>query len=115
MSRIPSLPIPPTIVSLAEIFTSGTLVAATGSVQSGFLDVRNFNMLRISRTATAGAYALEIDWSRDGVNVDLTQAVALNNNSGIEVLVFLPFVRIRVRNTDALAAFTAHRTNVFGR
>lgn len=113
MTRTPSLALPAS--SLSEIFTSGTLIAANASVQSAFISVTLLDRLRVSRTSVAGAYAFEIDWSRDGVAVDLTQAVAVNNNAGVEVLVFLPFVRFRVRNTDALAAFTSHRTNVFGR
>lgn len=113
MSRTPSLALPP--AEMVSLWTNNTLVAANGNVASGFISVSTLDRLRISRTSAAGAYALEIDWSRDGVAVDITQTIAVNNNSGLEVQVFLPFIRVRVRNTDALAAFTSHRTNVFGR
>lgn len=113
--RVPSLAQPPAAKPLSQVHTFSDLVGTNASVASGFIDVRNLDVLRVSRTATGGAYAFEVEWSRDGVAVDLTQALAVNNNAGAEIAVFLPFARFRVRNTDSLAAFTAHRTNVFGR
>lgn len=113
MSRIPSLPVPG--VSLQEIFTTGALVAANANVTSAWVDVRTLARLLVSRTATAGAYVLEIEWSRDGVTLDITQVLAVGNNAAVETMVAAPFVRFRVRNTDPLAAFTSHKTNVFGR
>lgn len=113
MSRTPGLA--PTGLPLQEVFSSGTLVAANANVVSAWVDVRTLARLLVSRAATAGAYVLEIEWSRDGIAVDIIQTLAVGNNSAVEVLVAAPFVRFRVRNTDALVAFTAHRTNAFGR
>lgn len=101
--------------SLREVWTSGVLVAAAGSDVSGWVDVRQHDALRIARTHAGGAYALEVDWSRDGVAVDVTQALTVANNASAEVLVAAPFARLRVRNTDGVAAFTAHRTIVHAR
>ena len=101
--------------ALALAWTDGTLVAASGSVASGWLDVVGANVLRIGRTHAGGAYAFEIDWSRDGVTVDFTEAVTVANNTTVEKPVAMPFARLRVRNTDAVAAFTAHRTTVYRR
>lgn len=113
MLRIPSLPAPPQ--PLVEVWTDGTLVGPNGNKLSSWAEVGTMDKLRISRVSTGGTYVLEIHWSRDGVSVDVTQNLNIANNSGDEVLVFAPFVRFQVRNTDALAAFSSHRTNVFGR
>lgn len=111
--RTPSLA--PVALPLQEIWTVGALVAAGANVQSGWVDVRTLARLLVSRMATSGVYNLDIEWSRDGATVDITQVLAVGNNGGVQLDVLASFVRFRVRNTDALAAFTAHRTNVFGR
>lgn len=107
--------IAPPALPLQELWTTSTLVAANGNVQSGFINVAALARLLVSRTATAGAYTFEIEWSRDGAAVDIVQVVAVGNNSGQEIVVLSPFARFRVKNTDVALAFTAHRTNVFGR
>lgn len=113
MSRIPGLA--PPVAPLSEIWTDNTLVANNGNKVSPWVSVTSVDRLRAMRATTAGNYSLEIDWSRDGETVDAVQTVAVGNNAGVEILVFAPFARFRILNTDALAAFTSHRTNVFGR
>lgn len=100
---------------LQELWTSGTLLAANGSEASPWVDLSYVDSLRIGRTHAGGAYALEVDWSRDGATPDITQAIVLANNDTGELAVAARFARFRVRNTDGVSAFTAHRTNVFGR
>lgn len=95
------------------LWTSGTLVPGGGNDQSGWVSVKGAETLRISRNVAGGAYAFEIDWSRDGVSVDLTEAVTTVEDDSIEQPVAAQFARFRVRNTDALMAFSAHRTNVY--
>jgi hypothetical protein len=97
------------------VWSDNTLIAANGSVQSGFADVSVAEELRIMRTATAGTYAFEIDWSRDGVAVDLTETVSVPNQGRATVRPSAPYARFRVKNTDAVLPFTAHRTTVFAR
>ncbi len=115
MTRTPSLPQSGVPVPLGTLWTDSTLVAAAGAVASPWFEVTNLGSLFFIRAATGGVYALEVDWSRDGVTVDVTQAVTVANSSSAQLLVAARFARFRVRNTDGTAAFTAHRTTVSGR
>ncbi len=101
--------------ALALLFTSGDLLAAGAAAASGFVDVSAVDQLVIGRTAAGGAYAFEVDWSRDGAAVDFTEVVAVAQATTTTKKVATAFARFRVRNTDGVAAFTAHRTNVAGR
>lgn len=104
-----------TVQPVDELWTSGTLVAASGADVSPWLDLTLIESLLLARTATGGAYALEIDWSRDGATADVTEAITLANNTSTKIPAATRFARVRVRNTDGVAAFTAHRTTVHGR
>lgn len=97
-----------------EIWSDGTLLAAGGAVASPWVDLRGFDSLVISRNQVGGTYAFEVDWSRDGATVDLTEAVATVEDDQVAQPIAATYGRFRVRNTDAVNAFTAHRTNVFG-
>lgn len=94
------------------IWSDGTLVAASGNVQSGWISVRGAERLKISRNHAGGVYAFEIDWSRDGATADFTESVATTEDDQVEQPVAMEWARFRVRNTDAVNAFTAHRTTV---
>lgn len=96
------------------LWTDGTLLGTGASVLSGWFNVRGAQELRISRASSGGTYAFEIDWSRDGANVDLTESVNTNDNNQASRPTAASWARLRVRNTDALNDFTAHRTNVYG-
>ena len=100
---------------LSLLWTDGSLIAAGGSVASGWVSVATYDVLRIGRTTTGGTYAFEVDWSRDGITVDFTETVAVANNTTVEKPTAGIHARLRVRNTDAVTAFTAHRTTVYGR
>lgn len=100
---------------LVLLWTENALVAAAGSVTSAWIDVSARDLLRIGRTSAGGVYAFEIEWSRDGAAVDVTEVVVVGNNTTLEKRVGMAFARFRVRNTDAAAAFTAHRTTVTAR
>lgn len=109
----------------SEIWTSGELVGAGGQAQSSWFDVRRFDLFAATRNSTGGTYALEIDWSNDGIAVDQTDTVTVPNDAAREHRITPPlldravaslpvlFARFRVRNTGG-AAFTAHRTIVVG-
>lgn len=96
------------------LWSDGTLVAAAGNVVSAWVDVRTHEELRISRNQAGGVYAFEIDWSRDGSTVDFTEAVGTTEDDQVSQPIAATHARFRVRNTDAVNAFTAHRTNVYG-
>lgn len=113
MTRIPSIPTGPT--PLQVMWSSGSLVAGGAAVDSGWVDLTNLDSLRLMRAHAGGTYVLEVDWSRDGAAVDITQVLALNNNTTGELAVAARFARFRVRNSDALNAFTSHRTTVHAR
>lgn len=100
--------------AISQLWTSGTLVAGLGNDTSAWVNVETFNFLLLSRAVTGGVYAFEVEWSRDGVAVDIIEALVVANNVSLEKRVAAKFARFRVKNTDALP-FTAHRTNVFGR
>lgn len=93
-------------------FTDGTLLAANSEQVSGWLEVGGHENIRIGKTSTGGTYALEIDWGRDETTVDWTETVVVPEGGTVSVDIPAPFARIRVSNTDGVAAFSAHRTNV---
>lgn len=99
------------------LFTSNTLLAAGGSSVSAWFDIQALGItaLFLGRSAAGGVYVLEVDWSRDGVAVDVTEAVTPGNNATLKKEPGMRHCRFRVRNTDAVVAFTAHRTTVHGR
>lgn len=97
---------------LDVLWSDGTLVAAAASAQSGWINVAGQEELVISRNQAGGTYAFEIDWSRDGATVDFTEAVTTTEDDQVNQPVALPWARFRVRNTDGVNGFTAHRTTV---
>ena len=101
--------------ALALLWTNATLLGTNGSAASEWIAVAQYDVLRIGRTSAGGTYAFEVDWSRDGVTSDLTEVVAVGNNITVEKPVGAAFARFRARNTDAVSAFSAHRTNVYAR
>lgn len=96
------------------LWTDSTLVAALGNKLSDWINVAGQETLRISRNVAGGAYAFEIEWSRDGVTIDFTEVVVTTEDDSVEQPVAAEFARFKVRNTDVALAFTAHRTNVYG-
>ena len=96
------------------LYENGTAIATTSQVESGFIDVRNFNKLVISRKATGGVYVFEIDWSDDGVTADVTETVSTVNNDQVDQPVASKYAKFRVKNTDGSVAFTNHKTSVMG-
>lgn len=97
----------------ALLWSTGVLVAASGSVDSGWVDVSAIDEIVIGKTSAGGVYVFEIDWSRDGATVDFTEVVSVADKTSVTKDVAGLWALFRVRNTDAVAAFTAHRTNVF--
>lgn len=100
---------------LRELLRNTTLIAGSGNFTSGWFDLSDVENLIAIRNSASGAYALEIDWSSDAAVVDIVETIVLNNNSRIVIPVATEFARIRIRNTDAALAFTAHTTVVNGR
>lgn len=98
-----------------NLWVTTPLLAASGSAVSGWFDVSQLESLYIMRNWAGGAYAFEIDWSRDGVAVDIVEVVATSNNVPLVKPVAAKFARFRVRNTDAISAFTTHLTVVNAR
>lgn len=95
------------------LWTDDSNVAANGNVVSGWINVKGAEEVRISRNSSGGAYAFEIDWSRDGVTVDYVDPVTVPDDDSVTVQTAGLFARFRVRNTDAVLSFNAHRTNVY--
>lgn len=95
-----------------QVFTQ--LLAVGANEQGAWRNVDQVAVIVVSRTATGGTYVIEVDWSRDGVAVDLVETLAVPNNGRLEVRPAARFARFRVHNTDAVTAFTAHRTLAYG-
>lgn len=102
-------------VALTLQFTDGTLVAASGSVQSGWLNTATEAELAVIRNHAGGTYQFQIEWSRDGATADITETVTTTNNGRTFIDVAAPHARITVSNTDGVNAFTTHRTTVYSR
>lgn len=102
----------------ANLFEDANIVAISGSVTSGWLDLETLGVtdLLIRRRAAGGAYQFEIDWSRDGVGTNpITEIINVPDSGSVVKQVVARFARVRVRNTSAVAAFTSHYTGVEGR
>lgn len=102
------------VAPITEFWFTSTLVAALANVESGagfgfFQKNENFYIAKVN---VAGTYVLEIDWSRDGSGVHVTETVTISDNVPIVKPVALPFAKFRVKNTHATNAFTTHRTYV---
>lgn len=104
--------------ALAELWTDATLIAANANATSAWMDVSTRDELRIGRTTAGGTYAFEVDWARADPGAgaaDITEVVVVANNTTVNKPVGMAWARFRARNTDAVTAFTAHRTVVSGR
>lgn len=101
--------------TMAEGIWSNTAnVAALSQVQSGWVDIgKRAPMIDIIRTSTGGTYVFEIDWSRDGGSTTLTtDTVTITAATYTEVTSKARWCRLRVKNTHATVAFSAHSTAV---
>ncbi len=98
----------------STLWASTALIAALGSAESGWTKVAADPVLTIGRQTTAGTYAFEIDWSRDGVTVDFTETVVIAGGTTVVKHSGAVWARFRARNTDAALPFTAHATVVTG-
>lgn len=101
---------------MGTIRSDATLVAALGASASGWVDLGDrAETLEVVATATGGTYVLELDWSNDAGASQLagspfTVTPALGATT--EIACRARWVRIRVRNTHATVAFSAHLTRV---
>jgi hypothetical protein len=97
-----------------DIWTNSTLVAALGNTVSGWIDIgKQTPSLDVLRTNTAGTYAFEVDWSRDGGASTLTtDTITTTAGTWTHITSKARWCRLRVRNTHSTNAFTAHSTQV---
>lgn len=97
-----------------QVFSSTALVAALGSVTSSWIDIgKRAPYLEVLRTNTGGTYAFEVDWSHDGgVTTASTETVTTTAGTTTRVSGKARWVRVRIRNTHATVAFSAHSTVV---
>jgi hypothetical protein len=97
-----------------EIWTNTALVGALSNVVSGWIDIgKQTPSLEILRTNTGGTYAFEVDWSRDGGSTtETTDSITTVAGSFTAVTSKARWCRLRVRNTHATVAFSAHSTAV---
>lgn len=99
---------------MVEVWSSTALVAAVSNTASGWLDIgKSTPDMEVTRTVTGGTYAFEVDWSRDGGSTTLTTDTITTTDGGTSVITGKArWARLRVRNTHATLAFTAHSTVV---
>lgn len=100
---------------MVQTYSTTALVAASSNVQSGWIDIgKQTPDTEVTRTATGGTYALEVDWSRDNGATTLSTDTTLTPADGATTVIIgkARWVRFRVRNTHAVTAFTAHDTTV---
>lgn len=101
--------------TVKNLWSSSTLVAAASSVVSGWVDISSLDKLLVMKSSAGGVYVFEVDWSRDGVAVDIVEIVTVAEDTSIVKSAASMFARFRVKNTDAVVAFTQHLTVVNGR
>jgi hypothetical protein len=97
---------------MVPAWSSTALVAALSSTESAWLDIgKSTPDLEVTQTSTTGTYALEVDWSRDGGATTMsTDTVTTTPGVAATVTGRARWSRLRVRNTHATLAFTAHST-----
>lgn len=97
---------------MVELWSSGALLAAATSTTSGWVDIgKQTPDMEVTRTSTGGTYAFEVDWSRDGgATTVATDVITTVVDSPAVITGKARWARLRVRNTHATAAFTAHNT-----
>ena len=99
---------------LVDVWSTTALVAALGSTASNWLDIgKSTPDMEVTRTVTSGTYVFEVDWSRDAGSSTLTTDTITTSDGGTSVITGKArWARLRVRNTHATLAFTAHSTVV---
>lgn len=100
---------------MVEVWSTTALVGALSNVQSGWIDIgKQTPDFEVTRTNTGGTYAFEVDWSRDGGSTTASTD-AITTGSGeppTAITGKARWARLRVRNTHATVAFSAHSTVV---
>lgn len=99
---------------MVEVWSSTALVAAVSNTASGWLDIgKQTPDMEVTRTNTGGTYAFEVDWSRDGGSTTASTDTITTASAEVAVITGKArWARLRVRNTHATLAFTAHSTVV---
>lgn len=101
------------------LWSSDVLIPAMGQDQSEWIDVadKKFHReLMIGKVSGGvGVYMMELDWSNDATVKLITETIGMVDNFPQMRPVVAKYVRIRVRNTDPVNAFTQHITFVNAR
>lgn len=97
-----------------QIYLDTSNIAALSQVESpAWIDLGKHSApLEALKTSTTGTYALEVDWSRDANNVLTTDPVAISDSVAVTVPGKARWCKVRVKNTHATNAFSAHNTRV---
>jgi hypothetical protein len=98
---------------LQPVWEDGTLVTTATPVVSPWKNVEGYDTLRVVKSHVTGTYALDVDWSNDGLTVDVNESIAAVNNDAVDQPVANKFARFRI--TATVANFTAHRTDIYGK
>lgn len=99
---------------LQLLWKDTTLVTASGSSQSEFMSVDEYEGLVIIKKHTTGDYEFQVEWSTNGEDVDVTETVAVVDSVASEIPVAAPYARFKVNETGGASAFTVHTTLVNG-
>lgn len=98
--------------------TTGVLLAASAvadvvGTAASPADLGAADELVISSNRTGDSVAIEVGWSRAAdLAPDMYETVNVPVGTSVVKRAGSPFVHVRVRNTSAVAALTAHRTSV---
>jgi hypothetical protein len=96
------------------IYGSSVLVSPASVIESGYIDIREFNELRFGKYSTGGNYQLEFEWSNDGIVPLIYENVNIVNNMAQMHPVVAYFLNVRIRNTDPANPFITHTTFING-
>lgn len=105
---------------LTTVWGDDTLLAPSSLVESpSYVPLAtgdaSYRELQISKVSSGGVYQLEICWSDDGYTPVITEIVPISDNMPQMRPISSKYARFRVRNTDAVNAFTVHRTAINAR
>lgn len=91
------------------LYEDHTLIAAAGSVNSGFMRLPA-KSVTITKVHTTGVYAISLAWSMDGTNTAFTTVPTMVDSTPQTLTALAPWLKATITCTGA--QFTVHQTTI---
>lgn len=112
---VTGLPRRVTTLGTTAVLLAGAAVTDVVGTAAAPVDVSAFGAIVIGSTRAPDTVLIEFGWSRAaGTAPDFYEAVTVPTGTTVRRDTQYPFLHVRVTNTSATVALTAHRTSVNG-